>query len=318
MAPEANEIAALVDRLAEGGSAPASQLTLLSDMDREGVDQLQAEWERLPKAAKMTLLTESTELADDNVDLDFTQLARVALHDESPEVRVLAVDALWESTDRHVAHDLVELLRRDPDDAVRAAAATSLRQFVLLRELDEFNAAQGDEIVDALRAAAGDAGHSIEVRARAIESLGPRCLPWVESMISEAYYDDERVMRLAAVVAMGGSADDQWLDYLFEQLHSDDPEFRFHAASSLGIIASEDAVEPLAEVLDDEDSEVQAAVITALGEIGGNEALKALRDFQGRAPAGLEEAVSLAIESASFVTSLSEMDAEDEDDEDQL
>lgn len=317
MAPQANEIAALVDTLAAGESAPASQLTLLSDMDSEGVQQLQAEWERLPTSAKTTLLTESTELADDNVDLDFTQLARVALRDESPEVRVLAVDALWESTDRHVAHDLVELLRQDSDDAVRAAAATSLRQFVLLRELDEFNTAQGDEIVDALRVAAGGSEPSIEVRARAIEALGPRALPWVESLISEAYYDDERVMRLAAVVAMGGSADEQWLDYLFEQLHSDDPEFRFHAASSLGIIASEDAVEPLAEALDDEDSEVQVAVITALGEIGGREAIRYLKDFQGRVPAGLEEAVSVAIESASAATTLSETDA-DEADEDEL
>jgi HEAT repeat protein len=315
MATSGNEIAALVDSILAGGSAPASRLAVLSDLDGARADQLRAEWARLSIIAKVELLAQSTELAGDNVDLDFTQLARIGLRDDSAEVRVLAVEALWESTDRHVARDLTLLFRKDPDESVRAAAAASLGQFVLLRELDEFNAEQGDEIVEALRIAAGGAESSLDVRARALESLGPRALPWVAGLITEAYYDEEPTLRLAAVVAMGGTADDQWLDYLIEQLHSDDPEFRFHAASSLGVIASQDAVESLAEALDDDDSDVQIAVIVALGEIGGPEAVRCLKDFRLRAPPGLDEAVEIAIEAASFAAQPGGVEDESEDDE---
>ncbi len=315
MATSGNEIAALVDTILTGGSAPASRLAVLSDLDGARADQLRAEWDRLSIVAKVELLAQSTELAGDNVDLDFTQLARIGLRDDSEEVRALAVEALWESTDRHVARDLTRLLQDDPDESVRAAAAAALGQFVLLRELDEFNAEQGDEIVEALRIAASGAESSLDVRARALEALAPRALPWVAGLITEAYYDEERTLRLAAVVAMGGTADDQWLDYLTEQLQSDDPEFRFHAASSLGVIASQDAVEPLAEALDDDDSDVQIAVIVALGEIGGPEALRCLRDFRLRAPPGLDDALELAIEAASFTTQPGEADEESEDDE---
>jgi len=314
MAPVENEIEALLDTLAAGLATPASQLTILSDLDRDCIQQLRQGWQRLPPSSKASLLVESTELADDNVDLDFTQLARVALADEAAEVRVLAVEALWESTDRHVARDLTRLLREDPDESVRAAAATSLRQFVLLRELEEFNAAQGDEIVEALRAAAGEAESSLEVRARALEALGLRGLPWVRELISSAYYDDDRGMRLAAVVAMGGTANDEWLEYLFEQLHSEDPEFRFQAAASLGMIASEEAVDPLVETLDDEDSEVQLAAVTALGEIGGARALRHLRDFRSRTPPGFEESIDFAIEAAAVASEPPTVDDEGEDD----
>jgi HEAT repeat protein len=316
MAPGFREIDALLDSLAAGETTAASELTVLSDMTTQEAQHLREVWDRLSSSSKIALLARTTVLADDNVDLDFTQLARVALGDPAGEVRALAAEALWESTDRHVGADLTRLLRTDPDASVRASAAGSLRQFVLLRELGEFNTEQGDEIVAALKASMQEGENSLEVRVSALEALGPRSLPWVSALISQAYYDDAREMRLAAVAAMGASADEQWLEYLFEQLQSDDPEFRFKAATALGLIAAEEAVEPLAEVLDDDDSEVQLAAVTALGEVGGPAALRHLRDFRGRVPDGLEEALEEAIETAAIViTDDGDIDEADEEEE---
>jgi HEAT repeat protein len=241
------------------------------------------------------------QLADDNVDLDYVQLSRVGLDDDEAAVRRAAIVASWECQDRHVAARLTELLRSDPDDSVRAEAAAALGTFVLNREFEAFDAVQGDQIVDALRTAATQPAEPIDVRAAAIESLGYRTLAWVDTLITDAFYDDDRRIRRAAIHAMGVSAQERWLDYLEDEAQSDNPEFRYEAAVAIGVIGSEDGVDILAAMLEDEDREVQVAAIASLGEIGGDEALRYLREFAEDAPAELQDIVQAAIDAALFV-----------------
>jgi len=306
------DLGALLGVLESGGSAKAAQLVALSDLDTDEVRQLHERWERMPVAVRRSLVKRTTELADDNLELDFSQLARVVLGDPDAEVRRLGVDALWESTDRHVADDLVRLLGEDSDEGVRAAAADGLLGYALLREGGEFNEAQGDRIVAALRRAA-EGDESVAVRAKAVQSLGPRSLPWVDTLITDAYYHDDRRLCLGAVKAMGASASERWLEYLFEQLHSDEPEFRYAAVDACGVIGSEEAAGAVAELLDDPDVDVVRAAMSALGEIGGHEALRNLREFQRRVPEGLEEALADAIEAATFAIQAGEDENEDDE-----
>jgi HEAT repeat protein len=310
-ATNARRLASLLDELAAGADPAAAQLAALSDLGGEDAALLREEWPRLSLDARRAIITRARDLAEEFVDLDFTQLARVALHDPDPTTRLAGVEALWESVDRHAAGDLVALLREDPAEEVRAAAAARLRQFVLLREFDDIDEEEGDRVVDGLRDAAEDAAEAVDVRARALESLGPRTLPWVDTLITEAYYDEDPDLRLAALNAMGGSAQERWLDYLFEELQSGEPAFRAEAAIACGCIASEDAVGPLVDALDDAETEVVLAVVQALGEIGGPEALRQLRSFRERTPPALEDAVAAAIEAAQFFAEISGDDDED-------
>lgn len=273
-------------------------------MDGEEATAVRQAWPGIAPASRRRVIAEAGTLAEDNVDLDFTLLARIALADEDAKVRALAVAALWESEDRHVAEDLTRLLRDDPSEEVRAAAASGLRGFVLAREFDQFDRRQGDEIVNTLRSVAMDEGQPGGVRAMAIEALGPRSLPWVRGLIEDAYYSDDPMLRLSAIQAMGTSAGDEWAEFVIEQLASDDPEVRFAAASACSGIASEEMVEPLVLLLDDEDPEVAFAAVRGLGDIGGDRALESLREFRRRAPAEMEEAVDEAIESARSLASL--------------
>ncbi len=312
--PESAALAPLLDSLRAGNRLPPAALAALSALTRAETDSLRAAWPSIPVSSRETLLVAAAGLTHDEVDVDFTGLATVALDDPVPGVRLLAIEALWESSDRSVATKLTGLLLRDTDDDVRAAAAANLGQFVLLREFEEFNLAHGDEIVDALGSVARDLAAAAEVRARAIESLGPRTLPWVETLITGAYYDDGDTLRLAAVIAMGANARADWLEYLYDELQSDDPAFRCEAALACGNIASEDSAEYLAPLLDDDDPDVVQATILALGEVSGHEAIRLLREFRSRAAPEFEGDVATALEEATFA--MESRGPEDDDSQD--
>jgi HEAT repeat protein len=297
-ATSARDLAALLDSLSAGAAPASAQLSLLSDLDREETRLVRARWGAIPERLRVDVLTRALEVAEDNVDLAFESLATVALDDPSAEVRRRASRGLWESSDRAVAARLRALLAGDPDDAVRAAAATSLRLVVHLRELDQFDQTEGDAVVEALRAALDDPAAETSVRAAALESVGARSLPWVHARIAEEYNAEDRRMRIAAVRAMGDNADERWLDYLHEQFYADDPAFRFEAAVAVGGVASEDSVERLQHLLDDDDLQVVVAAVEALAEIGNFEAVESMEAYARRAPDEIVEAVRTAIETA--------------------
>jgi HEAT repeat protein len=290
-----------------GGKQPAfGQLAALSDLSREETAELRKRWSGFPASARQSLVGRLAELGDDNVDLDFGPVMKVALEDSEPATRVMAAEALWESTDRGVGESLISLLQHDDHDEVRAAAARSLRQFVLAREFEALPANLGDAVVEALRKVAQNQSDESAVRAAALEALGARSLPWVDTLISDFYYSDERPLRIAALRAMGSSAQERWLEYLYDQLQSEEPEFRYEAISACRAIASDEAVEPVAGALDDEDIEVATAAVVALGEIGGKAAIERLRDFSERAPESLIDVVSEAIDMAALGISADE------------
>lgn len=308
------ELAAFLDTLASGEEPAATELVMLSDLDRAEAAQVRDAWPAVPERVRVAVLTRANELAEDNVDLTFAELGKIALDDASPLVRAKASEALWESGDRGTAERLRRVLREDADESVRDAAAASLRQFVVLRELDAFDEREGDAVVAALRAAVEDSAESVAVRAVALESLGARTLPWVSGLIADAYIGDDRRMRIAAVHAMGNSADARWLDYLHEQFYSHDSEMRFEATVAAGGVASGESIDALLPLLDDDDLQVAIAAVEALGEIGADRAVEALRAFADRAPEGMEEAVAAAIEMA-LESGIASAENDEKDDE---
>lgn len=300
MSAATNEsLARLLDRLEAGEKLNDATIAALSDLGRDAAALVHGRWAAIPAPVRQGLLAQAASLALRDVMLDFHVLALAALDDPEPAVRRLAIGALWESDHRETGRGLLRVLGGDHDASVRGAAASGLRRFVLLRELGGFDQALGDEIVAGLRRVAESESEPPGVRARAIESLGCRSLPWVGELIRDSYYADETELRLAAVVAMGESADEQWLDYLFEQLQSDDPRFRASAALACGVIGAEDAVEELAARLDDEDMTVAGEALHALGEIGGEAAIAYLRAYEDRVPESLRERLGEALAFAS-------------------
>ncbi|MGH2610327.1 MAG: HEAT repeat domain-containing protein [Tepidiformaceae bacterium] len=275
----ARELDSLLTELASGARLPVARFALLSDLSPDDARVIEANWERIPSDAREALLDDATDLAVGDFALDFRRLAGVALNDPVAAVRLSAIAALWESRERETARELVRALSSDPEEAVREAAAGALREFVLVRELGQFDEEMGDAIVDALRAAFEDRSEAVNVRAAAIEALGARTLPWVGTLISDAYYDDDRALRIAALRAMGDSAETRWFELLEEDLESTDPDVRFEAVAAVGEIGHEDGALLLAPLLEDDDATVRTAAVRALGAIGGDEVVGLLTEL---------------------------------------
>ena len=246
----------LLRSMSEGETPSAVQVTIFSDMDAPTAAAVREAWPGIPLEGRRSVLERLRPLVEDNIELEFTELSRIGLDDPDPVVRRRAADALFESSDRRVARQFATMIARDPDESVRAAVASGLAAFVLARELGRMPAIEGDQAVEALRSAASPAEASIDVRARALESVATRTLGWVDTLISDAYYHDDRRLRLAAVRAMGVSANQEWMEFLEEQALSEDAEFRFEAAAAFGAMGAEDGIDLLCTLLADEDVEV--------------------------------------------------------------
>lgn len=293
------QLPVIIDSLVRGEEPPATSLAAFSDLGRTDVALVRDAWPAIPLETRQKILERAIDLSEDSVELDFTQLALVGLDDESAEVRGRAVASLWESPRREVAARLLRALETDGDPDVRTAAAGALRQFVVLREFGRFDEELGDRVIAALHLLAEAAETPALLRAAALESIGPRSLPGVAELIVAGYNDEDRSVRLAAVVAMGDSGDERWLDYLLEQTYSDDAEFRFAAVLSLGQVGAEEAIEALSALLADSDPEVVIAAIAALSEIGTAEAFKVITEFARDAAPEFSEAIADAVEMAA-------------------
>ncbi len=249
---------------------------LLSDLDAMGMAEFRAAWAQMTPVERQELAHALVEMAEDHAEYDFRAIFRWLLSDEDAEVRATAIQGLWEDESPALIGPLLHLLRHDPDFRVREAAAISLGRFVLLAELGKVSHRDVMPVIEALLEKARDPREDVDVRRRAIESLGYVDEPHVRDLIEAAYYDGDLRMQASAVFAMGRSANPRWRPYILAELESPDPELRYEAALAAGELEIEEAIPPLRALLEDEDMEIRLAAIEALGRIGGPEAERLL------------------------------------------
>ena len=278
----------------------ASKLAGLSAMGPEEASAFLNVWLEMELGRRRRLIQGLIDLAEDNVELNFAAVFLIALGDGDQEVRRNAVRGLWEYERPDLIDPLVGLLQSDPEAGVRAEAALALGRFVLQAEFDILRAVDAERVEQALRRTTDDAAEVVEVRGRALESIGARGQPWVADLIRQAFESPERRLRLSAVHAMGRSCDDAWLPEPIAELESDDAEMRFEAAVACGAIAAPAAMPHLQPLLFDDDHEVQQAAIGALGQIGGPQAKRALEDLLEDADDRLREAALSALAEVDF------------------
>jgi HEAT repeat protein len=235
------------------------------------------------------------------VDLNFDAIFLVCLSDADPEVRAIAIRGLWEYEQRDLIEPLIGLLQSDDSALVREEAALALGRFVLQCEFGSLPDRYFRQVEQALRRTIDDDGQELEVRGRALESIGACSLPWVREAIDRAYRSNNQRLRVSGIHAMGRNCDPSWWPILFEELKSDDPEMRYEAALACGLLAEEAAVPHLAPLLEDEDIEVREVTIAALGEIGGRQARAVLLRYLEDPSRGMREAVEEALSLVDFV-----------------
>ena len=292
----------LLDELRECGELPDQvSLYYLSNLDAEKTERVRETWRDLPEDLRLELTFQLMEMAEADFTLNFGAVFRIAMDDESPDVRRVAIEGLWEDEDVRLVPRLAERLQEDPSAGVRAAAAESLGRFILLGELEKIRPEPRriayQSLVDAYQARDEDS----EVQRRALESLAYVCNETVIASIREAYASAEEKLRISAVFAMGRSADTRWGEEARQELFSVNPEMRYEAARACGELQLSTAVSMLEELTEDTDAEVQQAAIWALGQIGGDKAREILECYCRASDEALRSAAEAALEEFEFL-----------------
>ncbi len=294
----------VLEEVAQGQPLEPSRLRALSDPDTATLRAALDLWPRLPAERRRELLAALEQLTEEHGALDFHRFQMTAMRDPDPATRMLAVHGLQYEEKPEYAALLLQQLRDDPVDSVRAEVAAVLGGYVVAFELGLLPEDVGESLVATLRDTVEDIDEPDEVRGRSLEALGALSDEATAELISEQYEVGSHRMRVASIRAMGRNASEGWLDLLIYHFDDDDAEIRAVSAEAAGALLVDEAVPPLIMLAqEDRDEEVQVAAIHALGEIANDEAERVLsRWLSERGEPTIQEAIREALGSVHLMT----------------
>lgn len=301
MAAESNQTnrqAALDAAIASfrNGELTSTDLIRFSDLSRDESRRVAAVWSSIPEVTRAELVRRFEELSENQVELNFGRVLRVALEDPSAVVRQLATAALWEDESSDLLDRLRMMMANDDSIDVRAEAASALERFAHQAAIGKLSSDQANQVRADLLGAVRRHDTPYTVRRRALESLGALGIdPEIERQISAAYDSGDHGLQCSALFAMGRSLDPVWLPTLLTELDDDDAELRFEAARSAGFLGSPDSLPALLAAAQGEDAEVRHAAISAIAQIGGRGASRALERLAEEAGEADLELIEMAL-----------------------
>ncbi len=289
-----------LNKIAQTDNFTPSSLTFLSDLSSEDRATLREAWPRLPVERRRRIVSNLVTMAEDNIELDFRHVFMISLEDPDAQVRLTAIEGLYEDESKLLMSKLINILRHDPNPRVREAAATALGRFTYMAQCEQIAAGQASDLRGALLESARDEHEKPDVRRRAIEALGYLDGDGeIEELIAEAYRRGGSQAE-SALFAMGRSMDPRWNQIVLEELESDRPAMRYEAARAAGEMVLEDALPRLVRMIEDKDLEVRLAAVWALGQIGGKPAAEALARALNSPEPAVREAAQEAMEEVVF------------------
>ena len=251
-----------------------------------------------PAARRGASRTETRQVTGEQVHSERHETTRVVmagLRDAKPAVRAAAVQSLGQPDDTAAAETLARVLRSDPNETVRVAAAEALGRMEARSAVPALGAALGDQSVAVRRTSAWALGQiedksSVEALVRALgdhDAQVRETATWALGQIEDAGsvaalaerlgHDGQVEVRRRAAWALGQIEDKSAVPPLGTALRGDrDPEVRRTAAWALGQIEDTASVEALAGGLSDADEQVRTVSAWALGQVAPRRAPDAL------------------------------------------
>ena len=287
----------LEELVQDGGSIRYAELVELSSLGPDEMELVRDAWPRIAQDRRLLLVSRLVETSEDNVDLDFSQIFKLALKDDGEEVRAKAVHGLWECDERPLMTTLLRLIQFDPSMEVRTAAAQAMGKYAEMAEDGKLLPNDRVRIQSALLPLVEDESHPLELRRRALEAAGVFTDDKVAHLIDWAYRHPDPRLQQSAIFAMGRNANPEWVSIIQSALEREEPAMRYEAAQACGELGSEEMIPHLLPLLKDEDLQVRLSSINALGAIGGNVAKKALRVCTRSDDEAVSQTASDALES---------------------
>lgn len=268
-------------------------LSGLSLLTKTNLAQFQANWSHIEPARQKQIMTKLVRLAEQQISLNFDPILIWILQTAETGLQTIALEGLWENEDPALVPLMMRLLQEGSSIPLRATAGQALGKYIYLGEIEQLDQAMARQVEEVLLNTIYKAGEDTEVVRRAIESLAYSGREGVSDIIAAAYDDDDEMMQMSAIFAMGRSCDRAWTSILLDALDRDEPAIRFEAARACGELVISDAVPKLINLIHQEDdSEVQQSAIWALGQIG----TKAAQDFLNQLLQHPEENIQWAAE----------------------
>lgn len=302
---------------------PPIYLHQFSDLSPEDLEKLRLDWPKIASQRKSNLLGDLEELAEADSVVCFDEVARLGLNDPEASVKVRAINMLWESEDKTLVPIFLELMEKDPNTEVRAAATSALGKYVYLGETDEIPAETLQNVEDALLLLATSNEPTL-IRCRALESLGFSHREDVAGLIESAFSSKEKDWLTSALYAMGRSADKHWEKQVISMLSNDDEEIRYEAVRAAGELELKSAREKLLDDLREgiDDFDLRMATIWSLSQLGGEGVREQIEELMENCQEDEEcQYLEEALENLSFtedfnLSNLFDFDM-DEDEDDQ-
>lgn len=287
----------LEELVQDGAPFRYAELVELSGLAPEEMELVRDAWPRIAPDRRLTLVSRLVETSEDNLDLDFSQIYKLALKDDGEKVRAKAVSGLWECDERPLMTILLRLIQYDPSMEVRTAAAQAMGKYAELAEDGKLLPNDRNRIQSALLPLVEDEARPVDLRRRALEAAGVFSDDKITQLIRWAYRHTDPRMQQSAIYAMGRNADPEWTAIIQDALEREEPAMRYEAAQACGELGSEEMIPHLLPLLKDEDLQVRLSSINALGAIGGNVAKKALRACSRSDDETVSQTASEALES---------------------
>jgi len=267
---------------------------------------------RPPKEERIALLKRIVEVPD--YMTDDSPVLRDHLDDPEPEVRMLAIQGLWDYPDAEFIPLLFAAAENDPDEQVRCRAIITLGRYIYEGEMGDYDFDFGpmDEVMrldelskedflkvkEFLIAIYRDEGKTLDERRFAVEALSFLNAEEVFDIIEEAHAHPEPKMKLSAIFGMGRSGNMRWTEVILNELQNPNPDLQREAIRAAGEAGLTDAGKDLWRLTYSEDRETQLEAIWALGQSGWEGAFDRLDELsldsvdpeiQETAEAALEE-----------------------------
>jgi HEAT repeat protein len=275
------------------------------------------------KIAALKRLIESEDAFFDNQSTFETYLS-----DPDPEVRILAIQGLWDYPDPALIDTLMDIAKSDPDHDVRNRAIAGLGRYVYEGEMADYDYDWGslettmreDElpeqsyrrVVAFLLDMVRDPSAPLNARRFSIEALGFATEPEITDVVERAYYDPQAEMKASALFAMGRSGLARWEAYVLAELDNPDQRIQLEAVRAAGELFLDEATSVLIHLARSApDQAVRHEAIWALGHATSPEAWELLDDV-AQDPTLDEETRQLAEAALEEYEMLQAMDENDD------
>jgi HEAT repeat protein len=281
-----------------------STLYILSNLESEHQQEFEQRWLQTALERRRRVAGSLSELAEEDIELDFSSIFYFLLKDSDAQIRTNALEGLWEDESRKLLGLLLDLVERDPSELVREKAALSLGRFSYQAEVGKLPERWVTRLHETMLSLSADEQVPVAVRRRLVEALGYFSnSERVTKLIQQSYTSDDIDLQASALRAMGRNMDKRWLPEVGKEMSSTDPALRYEAATAAGEMNSDELLQPLIRLSSDKDSEVRLAAIWSLGQVGGPEAVRVLKELAHSSNEAVREAAQESLDEITFANS---------------